>query len=610
VSNSLTVVRAQDGSSANSFQVGARVDMRVNAASINELRDEASEISIADAGGYYTGTDVEAALQEAAVYNQGGAGAVTRIVQARLQDYVSVKDFGAVGDGVTDDTAALQAAIDWAFNNGTPLYIPPANSFYRVTSTLVCDTAVPNDRTKGLTIFGVNGGNPFTHPNSVGGSSSIQGTMDAPVFKLTGYVSPAGRTTSIHLDGLVFAGNSATAPVVLLEGMYSSEFRNFVIFQAGDGDGLDVTYAVTSVIEDGYIMNADRVVGGLGASRTGTALKLEMERDAGLGIVKRVTARGFLNGFTTGDASATGTAISVVFEDCECSYIYDNVVFGPKSRYCTVSRLFSEGNEGGTIVKMDGFCNRAEYCMSFGGSAVCIDFLPTSKACLALNNNFDVGSDGVFSPTSPIGIRLAGVSNRAAYNNLRQGGSIENSIGILAGNSTTISYGNNTFEPVTWLGAGSAPVSDISVDPANVAAGRLQGFGQQTNNAKNAVFPSLQEVSISQRWEDAVLTEASVDNTPRLNTMHLSSASVMRFTPSVATSIRSFEARNLRGKQFWLLVTNGNATFINNDLLRTHTGAGYTTPAGGAWLSFVMSRNGIAILQSATAIDLSLVPIN
>jgi hypothetical protein len=72
-------------------------------------------------------------------YNQGGAGAVTRTVQSRLRDSVSVKDFGAVGDGVTDDTAAIQAAVEYAINNKQNLVFTSAT--YVISSTIL----IPNN---------------------------------------------------------------------------------------------------------------------------------------------------------------------------------------------------------------------------------------------------------------------------------------------------------------------------------------------------------------------------------------------------------------------------------------------------------------------------------
>ena len=62
------------------------------------------------------------------VYNQGGTGAQDRTLTSKLQDTVSVKDFGAVGDGVTDDTDAIQAAID---SSSDVIRIPAGN--YKIT---------------------------------------------------------------------------------------------------------------------------------------------------------------------------------------------------------------------------------------------------------------------------------------------------------------------------------------------------------------------------------------------------------------------------------------------------------------------------------------------
>ena len=68
---------------------------------------------------------------------QAGTGAQLRTVQSRLRETVSAKDFGAVGDGVVDDTAALQDAINYCQTLLTTLYLPPG--IYKITDTLILD---------------------------------------------------------------------------------------------------------------------------------------------------------------------------------------------------------------------------------------------------------------------------------------------------------------------------------------------------------------------------------------------------------------------------------------------------------------------------------------
>lgn len=86
-----------------------------------------------------------------------GTAFTSQTVQQKLQQTVSVRDFGAVGDwngtqsspGTgTDDTAAIQAAINYCIANGASLFFPQGR--YRTTAPLVIDkTSSTNDPING-----------------------------------------------------------------------------------------------------------------------------------------------------------------------------------------------------------------------------------------------------------------------------------------------------------------------------------------------------------------------------------------------------------------------------------------------------------------------------
>jgi hypothetical protein len=69
-----------------------------------------------------------------------GVNAVARSAQDKMRDFVSVKDFGAVGDGIAHDNVAVQAALDYMYaNNICTLYFPDGTYYFDAPVTILFD---------------------------------------------------------------------------------------------------------------------------------------------------------------------------------------------------------------------------------------------------------------------------------------------------------------------------------------------------------------------------------------------------------------------------------------------------------------------------------------
>lgn len=201
------------------------------------------------------------------VFLPAGAGAVVTTVQSKLRENVSIKDFGAVGDGVADDYDAFLKAWNYCQPLGINLYCPSGtyrvsgdrnlpfkNPQLPVTSLLDCEnmtvygdgpgTVILTDSVTGADVFQLNGLKNFHVRNLAIGSlvsgsdagsngTSVTGgfdnvTLDSIWYKDLGYVDKGAyvdggkavtlqmpseanpilmgsfKATNIHADGCVY----------------------------------------------------------------------------------------------------------------------------------------------------------------------------------------------------------------------------------------------------------------------------------------------------------------------------------------------------------------------------------------------------------------------
>jgi hypothetical protein len=170
-------------------------------------------------------------------------GAVGRTVNAKLQEYVSAKDFGAVGDGVTDDTAAIQAAFDsigavtaGAFQEiapkGITLYFPAGQ--YLVTSTLLMPSNVRMQGTGMGTQFKFNPTTPGSHflqrkNNNVGGGALNRSNFSMHFENFLVFAARDGGTITGRNGSALATINTNTADCFNLLDCAFSSFTNVTV---------------------------------------------------------------------------------------------------------------------------------------------------------------------------------------------------------------------------------------------------------------------------------------------------------------------------------------------------------------------------------------------
>jgi len=247
----------------------------------------------------------------ASTFLQAGAGAVTRTVQGKLRDVVSVKDCGAVGDGVADDTAAMQAA----HNTGRLVYYPAGT--YKFTAITISAGGIIGE---GHSVTNLNCVNASSTPaiKYVGAYTQLAGGLVAnvPMFR---WFTLNGGSLKASGAGIQFDPPSGGADYALIEGVNVSYFPIGIDFvNASLWKIIGCTFAghtTAGVVVDNVRDNdaGDAVIMGCAfITSSTTADQIRQKSSGGLKIVGNKLL-GAVNGYAmryTGTANTSNLIIS------------------------------------------------------------------------------------------------------------------------------------------------------------------------------------------------------------------------------------------------------------------------------------------------------------
>lgn len=213
-------------------------------------------------------------------FTQTGTGAAARTVASKFTEYVSVKDFGATGDGVTDDTTAIQNAFNTAA--GIAVYFPSGTYVVSSTVTVSASKLVFGDGSNSTTIT-FTGTAPDEVLNIAATDVTVEnlkiavtvnsGTGSVVTISLSGSDVSRLVLRDLYITGNVYSGASATHGIKLGDATDANDclvsnvnfFQHNFAFFTGNGFGTSGNNAarwifencIVNTVKRGFSFNSD-----------------------------------------------------------------------------------------------------------------------------------------------------------------------------------------------------------------------------------------------------------------------------------------------------------------------------------------------------------------
>jgi len=434
----------------------------------------------------YTISDEFIGIADSSVspFIQAGTGAVSRTIQDKLEEFISVKDFGAVGDGVTNDAAAVQLAANAAA--GKVLYFPPGtyvvnNGFsitgdnsvvigYGATITYNATTATfyhciriygnntavlgirvksPSGLVRNDTGFAISAGNVSTNTTGLVIQDCVVDSIGSAGIWLSNVSQPRIANNVVKnclADGIHFA-----------DGCYDIVCSNNVLISNGDDNIAIVNDTAGAPYLGRFVVSGNVITGGTSVS--------------GMGVAVIGAATGNIIGNTI--SNTVGPAIGT-YHWTDTGYnadylsISDNVInnTGVGGTYFGGCGIYL-GETNNVSIKNNHIAN-----LQYDGAKTCGAIVANVATQIDVSSNYiyNISCDGITS-VNPITLTID--SNRFGY-------STRTPI-LISGANVNLTVGNNVFRS----GTGTNDI-DVNITGSSIA----NVFNNSATNAVTVTAPS------------------------------------------------------------------------------------------------------------------------